>query len=85
LHFLCNVTCENEVFILMDHLHLRSLLVKPSVTATHDNGKESTVNRALGGSTYPGKKLVRSSHCKKFLVVMKHSNLYLGLVLPSGG
>jgi hypothetical protein len=28
---------------------------------------------------------VRSSLCKNFLVVMKHSNLYLGLVLPSGG
>jgi hypothetical protein len=49
------------------------------------NGKESTGNRALGGSTYPGQKLVRSSLCKKILVVMKHSNLYLVLVLPSGG
>jgi hypothetical protein len=49
------------------------------------NGKESTVNRALGGGTYPGLKLVHSFLCKKFLVVMKHSNLYLGLVLPSGG
>ncbi len=29
------------------------------------NGKESTVNRALGGSTYPGQKLVRSSLRKK--------------------
>ncbi len=49
------------------------------------NGKESTVNRTLGGSDYPGKMLVLSSLCKFFLVVMKHSNLYLGLVLPSGG
>jgi hypothetical protein len=49
------------------------------------NGKESTVNRALGGSAYPGKKLVCSSLYKNFLVVMKHSNLYLGLVLPTGG
>jgi hypothetical protein len=49
------------------------------------NGKESTVNKALGGSTYPGLKLVRSSLCKFFLVVMKHSTLFLGLVLPSGG
>ncbi len=47
------------------------------------NGRESTVNRALGGSTYPGKKLVHSSLCKKNLVVMKHCNLYLGLVMPS--
>ncbi len=30
-------------------------------------------------------KLVHSFLCKFFLVVMKHSNLYLGLVLPSGG
>jgi len=30
------------------------------------NGKESPVNRALGGSTYPGSKLVRSSLCKFF-------------------
>jgi hypothetical protein len=51
----------------------------------HFNGKESTINRALGGSTYPSSKLVRYSLCKKILVVMKHSNLYLGLVLPSGG
>ncbi len=50
-----------------------------------NNGKESTVNRALGDSTYPGEKLVHFSLCKIFLVVMKHSNLYLGLVLPSAG
>jgi len=49
------------------------------------NGKESTVNRALGGSAYAGKKLACSSLYKKILVVMKHSNLYLGLVLPSDG
>jgi hypothetical protein len=28
-------------------------------------GKESTINRALGGSTYPGYKLVRSFLFKK--------------------
>ena len=28
------------------------------------NGKVSTINRALGGSTYPGEKLVCSSLCK---------------------
>ncbi len=58
---------------------------EPVVFFAHLNGKESTVNRALGGSTYPGKKPVRPSLCKIILVVMKHSNLYLGLVLPSGG
>ncbi len=26
----------------------------PMIQRRHDNGKESTVNRALGGSTYPG-------------------------------
>jgi hypothetical protein len=57
----------------------------PCASGAMSNGKESTVNKALGGSPYPGKKLVRSSLCKFFLVVMKHSNLYLGLVLPSGG
>ena len=31
--------------------------------------KESTINRALGGSTYPGLKLVRSSLCKKKLLL----------------
>ncbi len=30
------------------------------------NGKASTINRALGGSTYPSYKLVHSSLCKKF-------------------
>ncbi len=30
-----------------------------------NNGKESTVNRAQGGSIYPSQKLVRSSLCKK--------------------
>jgi len=49
------------------------------------NGKESTVNRALGGSTYPGQKLVHSSLCNFLKIVMKHSNLYLGLLLPCGG
>ncbi len=28
---------------------------------------------------------MRSSLCKNFLVVLKHSNIYLGLVQPSGG
>ncbi len=40
-----------------------------------ENGKESTVNRALGGSIYTGKKLGHCSLCKIFLVVMKYSNI----------
>jgi hypothetical protein len=62
-----------------------SLCCMVSYCAECHNGKESTINRALGGSTYPGWKLVHSPLCKKKLVVIKHSNLYLGLVLPSGG
>jgi hypothetical protein len=30
-----------------------------------NNGRESAVNRALDGSTYPGLKVVPSCHCKK--------------------
>jgi hypothetical protein len=43
-----------------------------------NNGKESTVNRALGGSTYPGKKLVRSSLCKKKFSYYETQQLILG-------
>jgi len=46
-------------------------------------GRYSAVNRALDGSTYPGKKLVPFSLCKK-IVVKKCINLYLGLLMPSG-
>ncbi len=50
------------------------------------NGKESTVNRALGGRTYPKSQLKASVlSLQIFLFVMKQSNLYLVLVLPSGG
>jgi hypothetical protein len=35
------------------------------------NGRGSAVNTPLDGSTYPGKKLVPSSLCKKNLVVKK--------------
>jgi hypothetical protein len=41
-------------------------------------GRESPVNRMLGGTTYPGKKLVPSSLCKK-IVFMKHNNLTLAI------
>ncbi len=47
-------------------------------------GKEATVNRALDGTTYPGKKLAYSVFGKINYGGLKH-NLYLGLVLPSGG
>jgi hypothetical protein len=50
-----------------------------------NNGKESTVNRALGGSTYRQLKASAFFSLQKILVVIKHSNLYLGLVSPSGG
>jgi len=49
------------------------------------NGKEATVNRALDGSTYPGKKLVHSVFRKIYYDNLKHNSFYLGLVLPSGG
>jgi len=49
------------------------------------NGKEATVNRALDGSTYPGKKLLHSVFGKINYGGLKHNSLYLGLVLPSGG
>ncbi len=47
------------------------------------NGRESTVNRALDGSIYPGYKLAPSSQKIVLLGVRKHNNLYLRLVLPS--
>jgi hypothetical protein len=50
-----------------------------------DNGKETTVNRALDGSTYPGLKLVHPVFGKINYGGLKHNSLYLGLVLPSGG
>jgi hypothetical protein len=40
------------------------------------NGRESAVNRALDGSTYPGYKLLFSCHCKK-IVVKKLQQLIL--------
>ncbi len=56
------------------------------VSLTVINGKESTVNRALGGSTISQLKASAFfSLQKRNLVVMKHSNLYLGLVVLSGG
>jgi len=49
-------------------------------------GKEATVNRALDGSTYPGKKLAHSVFGKiNYGGLKKHNSLYLGLVLSSGG
>jgi hypothetical protein len=42
------------------------------------NGKESTVNIALGGSTYPGEKLVRTSLCKIFFSYYETQQLILG-------
>jgi hypothetical protein len=48
------------------------------------NGKETTVNRTLDGSTYPGFKLEHYVFGKINNGGLKHS-LYLGLVLPSGG
>jgi hypothetical protein len=48
------------------------------------NRRYSAVNRMLDGDTYPGKKQVPSSLCKK-IIVKKHSNLHLGLVMPSSG
>ncbi len=35
------------------------------------NGRESAVNRSLDGSTYPGEKLVPSSHCKNNKLLRK--------------
>ncbi len=49
------------------------------------NGRESTVNRALDGSTYPGEKLVHSVFGKINYGGLKSNSLYLGLVLPSDG
>jgi hypothetical protein len=48
------------------------------------NGRVSTINRALDGSTHPGQKLVPSALRKK-IVVNKHNNLYFGLIMPSSG
>jgi hypothetical protein len=48
------------------------------------NRKEATVNRALDGSMYLGKKLVHSVFGKINYGGLKHNSLYLGLVLPSG-
>jgi hypothetical protein len=50
-----------------------------------NNGKEATINRALDGSMYPSKKLVHSVFGKINYGGLKHNNLYLGLVKPSGG
>ncbi len=49
------------------------------------NWKESTVNRALDGSTYPGWKLAHSVFGIINYGGLKHKSLYLGLVLPSSG
>ncbi len=49
------------------------------------NERESTANRVLDGSTFPGQKLVPSSLSEKNLVVKKRNNLYLELVMPSSG
>ncbi len=51
----------------------------------YENGKEATVNRALDGSTYFSLKLVHFVFGKINYGGLKHSSLYLGLVLPSGG
>ncbi len=48
------------------------------------NGKQSTVNRALDGSTYPSKKLVRSALGKINYGCLKCNCLYLGLVPLTG-
>jgi hypothetical protein len=49
------------------------------------NGKEVTINRAQDGSTYPGYKLVHSEFGKINYGGLKHTSLYLRLILPSGG
>jgi hypothetical protein len=50
-----------------------------------NNGRESAVNRALDGSTYPGKSSCPLLFAKKIVSCMKCNNLYLGLVTPSNG
>jgi len=52
---------------------------------TLPNGKESTVNRALGWQHLSRLKASAFFSLQFILAVMKHSNLYLGLALPSGG
>ncbi len=49
------------------------------------NGRESTVNRALDGSTNPSLKLVLSSICEQNVIVKKCNGLYSGLVTPFSG
>jgi hypothetical protein len=64
-------------------------MTKNTASALHgflvktQNGRESSINRALDGSTYPSSKLMLSSLCKKKLVVKKCNNLYLGLLMPT--
>ncbi len=54
-------------------------LVFPGWNKWSFNGRESAINRALDGSTYPGWKLVPSSLCQKKFAVKKRNNLYLVL------
>ena len=48
-------------------------------------GRESTVNRALDGSIYPGQKLAPFSLKIILLRVKKDNKLYSRLVMPSSG
>jgi hypothetical protein len=41
----------------------------------HSNGKQSTVNKSLDGSMYPGKKLAHSALGKKIIIV-KNATAY---------
>ncbi len=77
------------IFVIFGERPQNSRFVSPLILRLHPcpfaDGKEATVNRTLDGSTYPGSKLVHSVFGKINYGGLKHNNLYLGLVLPSGG
>jgi hypothetical protein len=80
------IGCVNKPSKLVVKWKVVALAFSSFCYVTHrTKGRGSAINTTLDGSTYPGQKLVPSSHCKKFLVVKKWSNLYLGLVTPSSG
>jgi hypothetical protein len=81
------IKISSDNFLKLSYFCVYKLLLFPitiSFNSISSNGRESAINRAIDGSTYPGKKVVPSSLCKQNLVIKKHKKIYLGLV-PSRG
>jgi hypothetical protein len=77
------VWTNKKAYVMSRGFHCRHLSIGSHDVST--NGRESTVNRALDRSIYPGSNLAPFSLKIIGLDVKTHNKVYSRLVTPSGG